>query len=62
MLLNLLKFILMLLSAKRDSAPTLNSTVSDNQKEDLPPDYCSTFYSNNYCHLIHSQQCHNTHR
>ena len=52
----------MLLSAKRDSAPTLNSTVSDNQKEDLPPDYCSTFYSNNYHHLIHSHQYNNTHR
>ncbi len=46
----------MLISAKRDNMLTLNSTVSDNQKEDIPTDYCSSFYSNNYHNLIQSQQ------
>ena len=46
----------MLISDKKDNVLTLNSTVSDNQKEDSPTDYCSSFYSNDYHVLIQSQQ------
>ena len=46
----------MLLHAKRENAPTLNSTVSDNHKDDPTTDYCESFYSTNYQNLIQSQQ------
>lgn len=46
----------MLINAKRENALTMNSTVSDHQKEDIPTDYCSSFYSKNYQNLIQSQQ------
>ena len=45
----------MLLHAKRENAPTLNSTVSDNHKDDPTTDYCESFYSSNYQNLIQSQ-------
>ena len=44
--------IWMLLSTKRENAPTLNSTISDNMKDDSLTDYCSDFYPSKYKNLI----------
>lgn len=46
----------MLLSTKRENAPTLNSTISDNVKDDSMTDYCSDFYSSNYKNLIRTNR------